>query len=288
MLVRRHENAAAFLDEALEFLLRDEPENHLMIGLAQETARADAAGKLPSGEAARLFATVSGPAGVAGCAMQMPLFLTLTRAPDEALEALAAELANQGVDLPGVSGPAGIPERFAEAWQQRTGRETREGMRQCIYGLEKVTPPPRTSPGRLRRAADGDLDQVAPWVEAFFDEVGMPVADPRRMAEAKIAEGAVYLWDDGGPVTMAAWAGPTPNGVRVNLVYTPHELRGRGYAAACVAALSQRLLDEGRKSCFLYTDLANPASNKLYTRIGYRRVSDVHEVRFTGPGPNPR
>ena len=58
-------------------------------------------------------------------------------------------------------------------------------------------------------------------------------------------------------------------------MYTPPELRGRGYATALTAELSQRLLDGrlfegGRRFCFLYTDLANPTSNAIYERIGYR------------------
>ncbi len=104
---------------------------------------------------------------------------------------------------------------------------------------------------------------------------------PPSTAEDRIAQGAVYLWDDGGaPVTMAAWAGPTPNGVRVNLVYTPPELRGRGYATACVARLSQLLLEQGRRFGFLCTDIANPTPNRIYRRIGYRPVCDVSEYHF--------
>src|SRR4051794_1327852 len=41
-----------------------------------------------------------------------------------------------------------------------------------------------------------------------------------------------------------------------------------------VAAVSQHLLDSGRKFCFLFTDLANPTSNKIYQQIGYEPVSD--------------
>ena len=55
----------------------------------------------------------------------------------------------------------------------------------------------------------------------------------------------------------------------------PPERRRHGYASACVAALSERLLSEGRRFCFLYTDLANPTSNAIYQKIGYQPVCDV-------------
>ena len=92
-------------------------------------------------------------------------------------------------------------------------------------------------------------------------------------------EGLV-IWEHDGPVSLAGYAGPTPNGIRVGPVYTPPHLRGHGYASALTAALTGRLLDEGRRYCFLFTDLANPTSNSIYQRIGYRRVGDVSRWAF--------
>lgn len=74
--------------------------------------------------------------------------------------------------------------------------------------------------------------------------------------------------------------GETPNGVRVGLVYTPAELRRRGYATSCVSRLTQLLLDSGKKYCCLYADLANPASNRIYEKVGYRPVCDGEFWRF--------
>ena len=67
--------------------------------------------------------------------------------------------------------------------------------------------------------------------------------------------------------------------VRVAGVYTPPGQRGRGYAEACVHALSQHLRDSGYRAA-LYTDLANPTSNSIYRRIGYRAVAEVLRYRF--------
>ena len=79
---------------------------------------------------------------------------------------------------------------------------------------------------------------------------------------------------------MAAAARPTLHGITVNLVYTPPEHRGRGYASNCVAALSQRMLDGGYQFCTLFTNLANPTSNDIYQQIGYRQIADFNEYRF--------
>lgn len=88
------------------------------------------------------------------------------------------------------------------------------------------------------------------------------------------------FWEDGEPVSLAGFGNPTPNGVRIGPVYTPPGRRRRGYATALVAALTRALLGSGPRFCFLFTDLANPTSNTIYQRIGYRPVTDVDEWRF--------
>ena len=79
---------------------------------------------------------------------------------------------------------------------------------------------------------------------------------------------------------MVAYGGITPNGIRINTVYTPPEYRQNGYATACVAAISQKLLDRGYKYCFLYTDLSNPTSNSIYRKIGYKLMCDITNYSF--------
>ncbi|HEV2147672.1 MAG TPA: GNAT family N-acetyltransferase, partial [Longimicrobiaceae bacterium] len=177
-----------------------------------------------------------------------------------------------------------LAEGFAERWSLATGAPARVAMRQRIYALTEVQPVPE-APGELRRAGTADEDRVADWIAAF-DAEALGEADEERargVARHRIAAGEVFLWEEGGePRTMAASARPTRHGVAVNAVYTPPEWRGRGYATACVAALSAHLLAEGRRFCVLYTDLANPTSNSIYTRIGYRPVGDSTLFRFGG------
>ena len=61
---------------------------------------------------------------------------------------------------------------------------------------------------------------------------------------------------------------------------TPPEHRGRGYASALVASVSADRLAEGNRFCFLYTDLANPTSNRIHERIGYEWVCESAEIEF--------
>src|SRR3954464_11849290 len=93
-------------------------------------------------------------------------------------------------------------------------------------------------------------------------------------------DSGLLLWEDGQVATLGGFGGLTPNGIRIGPIYTPPDLRRRGYASALTAELTQMLLGRGRRFCFLYTDLANPTSNSIYHRIGYEPVSDVDMWSF--------
>ena len=132
-----------------------------------------------------------------------------------------------------------------------------------------------------------DRDLLARWVVAFSSEA-MPEApqipDPEAVADRWIARvGRIgYVWEDGTGevVSMVGASGETPHGIRIGPVYTPPERRARGYASSLTAAASQDQLDRGRQFVFLFTDLANPTSNKIYQAIGYKPVCDVDMYRF--------
>jgi uncharacterized protein len=88
------------------------------------------------------------------------------------------------------------------------------------------------------------------------------------------------LWENDRPVSLAGWGGETPNGVRVGPVYTPPAHRRRGYGSAVTAAVTAERLAAGRRFCFLYTDLANPTSNRIYASLGYEPVCDSVDCAF--------
>jgi len=188
---------------------------------------------------------------------------------------------------PGVIGPKEVAARFAAQWHRRTGATVRLVMEERIFALDRVTPPPRPAAGGWRTARPDDRELVARWAVAFVAEAGVPdqppLDDPLATADRWIAgiSRQLYLWEDGGrPVSIVGAGGETPNGIRIGPVYTPPDQRGHGYATSLTAAASQDQLDRGRRFCFLFTDLANPTSNRIYQQIGYRPVTDVDMYRF--------
>lgn len=186
--------------------------------------------------------------------------------------------------LQGLVAPRPLAEAFAKAWREQGGSAPRVEMEQRIYSLDHVTPLPRPD-GHYRLAGLGDLNLLQDWIEAFIAEA-LPHERPdregiRSTALHQIEAHDIGLWERGEhPVSMAARTRPTLSGTAVSLVYTPPDQRGKGYAGACVAELSQAQLNQGMAFCCLFTDLANPTSNQLYQRIGYEPVGDVLVLGF--------
>jgi predicted GNAT family acetyltransferase len=207
---------------------------------------------------------------------------------DGALALFADDAKRMWADLPGVHGQKRDARAFSSLWEERTGAVASVFTAQRIYRLHRVDPP-RPVDGRMRVALPADVPLVAGWLDAFGVEAlrNTPDPDGARASAVRFIAGigrrTLYLWDDGRPVSMTLAAAVTPNGSRIGAVYTPPEVRGRGYASTLVAAASQSQLDAGRRFCFLFTDLANPTSNKIYQAIGYEPVCDVDEYRFAAP-----
>jgi predicted GNAT family acetyltransferase len=280
MELTRFAQAADFAAAAEAFLAEHEAHNNLVLGLTAQLREPQDAGALPP-----YFAVVADTGGVVAAALMTPprrLVLARTERP-EALDLLARDVRQSRPDVPGVTGPVPASTWFAERWQALTGQAMTRSLAERIYQLSQVKPP-QGVPGRARRATGGDRALLAEWLTAFEQEAfGTVSTDGATHADRFLTSRlrGMYLWDHNGrSVSMAGFGGPTPNGIRIGPVYTPPALRGQGYASACVAQLSQDMLDAGRKYCFLFTDLANPTSNHIYQAIGYEPVVDVDEYRF--------
>jgi len=274
--IRRHPNARSFIERSQDWLLENEAQNNLILAIANQLLRGEHSFQDPI-----YLATIESNDEVVGCAWRTPPFkLGLTELPKEAIPMLAADVARAYARLPAVFGPEPIALEFGRRWAKQVGVKCVAGMRQGIYRLDRVCLPAQLARGCLRRAELPDLPLISRWGAAFASDVGMPHYQPLVDFARAIEKGGFHLWQDGEPRSMALATGRTPNGIRVGAVYTPPEFRKRGYATALVGCLSQRLLDSGYRFCFLYTDLSNPISNKIYERVGYLRVGQAIDVDF--------
>ncbi|MEY2932235.1 MAG: hypothetical protein RL033_2984 [Pseudomonadota bacterium] len=277
MRVITHTEPSSFAELARPLLLRHEAQHCLVLGIL------DTLVTQPERYASSQLLSIEGGDGLEGVAWRTPPHaLGLSLMSSAAVAALVEHL-SPSAELPGVTGPRPMVDQFKEAWLERGLGTLRHGIQQRIYRLEQVVSAERAS-GVLRTASAADEALVVDWTVAFVRECGLGEDDKevRRGVAATLGRGRRVLWEhEGAAVSTAGFGGKTPSGMRVSYVYTPPELRGRGYASALVAALSEQLLAAGNRCCFLFTDLANPTSNAIYQHIGYQPVGDAAHFMFS-------
>ncbi len=274
-------NVAGYLAAAGEFL-RSRPAGHSVLLTVTEAVRIGGPGTF--GDDPPLFgwyAPGGGPV-TAACLHTPPYPVALTGMPDLAAAALARLLAGGGRALAGVGGPPGPAQAFAAAWQQQTGQPAQVTRHERLYRLGELVPPDPAPAGQARVAAAADTGLLLAWMSAFHREVD-PAGGPARraMVDERISYGGFTVWESGdGPVSLAGRTRAVAGQARIGPVFTPPEHRGRGYGGAVTTAVSQQILAAGVAEVVLATDLANPTSNALYQRLGYRPVTDSIRLRF--------
>jgi RimJ/RimL family protein N-acetyltransferase len=275
-------DTAGFLAAAGDFLRADPARNTVMLSVTEDLLlKAAAPGETlfgwwqPDGDQVR------------AAFMHTPDYpLLLSRVSGPAAAALARDLtadSGTGRRIAGVNVGQEAADAFAAAWRDRTGDAVAVYRRMRLFRLGELIPPRPWPEGTARLAAGTERDLLARWFGAFGREVGDPPGqDHSKAAAGRLAYGGITVWEAGGvPVSVVGRTRAVAGMVRVGPVYTPPELRGRGYAGAATAAVSQAALDAGLREVVLYTDLANPTSNALYQRLGYHPVEDRVVLSFT-------
>jgi RimJ/RimL family protein N-acetyltransferase len=155
------------------------------------------------------------------------------------------------------------------------GERFKQTFAQRIHALSR---PPRYpgADGYAHPVMPGDMNPFAEWYRAFVAEAAPEDQPPSHgEIERKAASGDCLFWMAGGrPVSLAGIVRRTRKAAAIALVYTPAELRGRGYAGSVTAAVAEKIFDEGRPTACLYTDLNNPWSNRCYAKIGFEPICE--------------
>ncbi|WP_406372652.1 GNAT family N-acetyltransferase [Streptomyces sp. NBC_00647] len=272
----------AFLGRAGDFL-RSRPAQHTVALTVTDALRRR--GPRGVGGAAPVFGALERDGAVTAALFRTPPYrLNITSLDERDADTLAALLVHAEIEVPGVSADTDTAAAFAEAWRRRAGATPVLLRGERLYRLGDLTVPEPAPPGRARVAGVADRELLARWYTEFAEAIGEGgYRDAGAWADDRISYGGLTVWEDpdGTPVAMAGGSAPIAGQVRVGPVYTPAHLRGRGYAGAVTAEVSRAAVAAGLQDVLLFTDLANPTSNGLYQRIGYRPVSDFATYDFT-------
>lgn len=264
------EDPAEVLTRAGSFLVSEPVHHNLLLTLLHARVR--------SKEAGRYWMAFEGDKA-AGVVLQSPTTYPAVLSPmkTQVIAPLVETIAAK-VTLAGINGEAATAAAFAGQWTERCKAAAMPVLGMRLYELQVLGGAPKTE-GTLRQAVQPDRQLMIEWSRAFADEVHEPSDDMEARVDMQLAAGQLWLWENGETVSIALAREGVERVVRISGVYTPPEKRKRGWAEACVHALSKRLRDTGYR-CILYTDLANPTSNSIYRRIGYRAVAEVLRYRF--------
>ena len=290
-----------FLDAAGALLTQDPVLGSVIASVSERTARELAEGHDSwagvHAPFARWWVVVRDDAGaVVSAAMRTAPFRphpTFAMPMDEeAARALAAALHERGELLGGANGALPGAATLARETARLAGGEVVTDKATRLWEATSVEVPPAPA-GRLRQATEDDAELVLSWFEAFHAEADAqagrepdPTSGEHNTLDSvlvRIREGVEWLWElPDGTVAHLSGAGLPSYGVsRIGPVFTPTEHRGHGIASHVVGELTRRGLEAGHRMC-LFTDLANPTSNKIYSGLGYAPVVDMaeHVVRI--------
>ncbi|MFF3203935.1 GNAT family N-acetyltransferase [Streptomyces sp. NPDC002962] len=213
--------------------------------------------------------------------------LGLTSLSFEQTDALAAHLAGLGHAPSNVIADHDTAAAFAESWRRHTSAAPVPFWRTHLYRLGTLTPPRPRPEGRGRIAGGQDRELIVRWCREFCVDVGeqpsIDLIDAGSWDDSRFGDRHFTFWEtpDGTSVSMAAATSIVGGMVRVDPVYTPARLRGRGYAGAVTVEVSLAASAAGATDVVLFTDPDNPTSNALYQRIGYVHVADFTGYKFS-------
>ncbi|PUA80929.1 GNAT family N-acetyltransferase [Nocardioides currus] len=288
----------AFLDAAGDLLAADPVLGTVIAGVSERTAREVADGIDSWAEVGapfeRWWVVVRDDAGdVVSAAMRTAPFKPYPTfclpMDDEVARALAVALHQRGEHLGGANGALPAVQVLADETARLAGGEVEVDHHIRLWEAREVTVP-AAPPGRLRQATEEDAALVLDWFTRFHveaDEQAGREPDPdsgeHNTLESvllRIREGSQWLWElpSGEVAHLTGRSLPSYGVARVGPVFTPREHRGRGIASHVVGELTRGGLEDGSRMC-LFTDQANPTSNKIYEALGYGPVVDMAHLR---------
>ncbi|PFK34074.1 GNAT family N-acetyltransferase [Bacillus cereus] len=262
-----YEEVSHFKKEVSPILEMNEQENNLLLGVLQfaENPLFMAVAKQNEKIALILLQTEG-----------QQVIVAKSEVSGEAIQEIAKQLTKVYPDIPGLIGEKRVVKQLAEEIAQLEQKKLSIRMNQGVYELKKVKKK-WDEHGVFRQVNSDELPSIEKWVYQFCEDAHLPTTEEKAKQTASIlvSTNRLFGWEvDGRLVSVAATTRPTKSNITVNFVYTPKDERKKGYASNCVAALSQHMLDRGYKTTTLYTDLANPTSNKIYQEIGYELIME--------------
>ena len=250
-------------------------------------ANAHAAGLVDRGEPLQgTYVAAVGDGRWTGVAAHFWNGILALQVPDGgSLEPLArAAILRSGRELCGLVGPRDQVDGAIRA----LGLDARSAFKDShekLYelALDELRVPELIASGRVicRRPHESELELISAWRAEFsIESLGLEDGeDLRNASRADVlrqhADGAVWIALEGDrPVSHSAFNARLPVAVQIGGVWTPPELRGRGYAQCVVAGSLLDARRDGANRAVLFTPEENAPARAAYEALGFRVIGD--------------
>ena len=157
---------------------------------------------------------------------------------------------------------------------QSYGRCYEEALAMDFMEARSTTEP---SAPEVETAREDDLDEIFDCAQRFVSDCGL-LDKPEKEPFRKILDSFRIIRADGKIVSMARIAPATQDDLRLVLVYTRNEYRGKGYARKVVNSAKNEILTSGKRAT-LNVDRKNPVSYHLYLSLGFERMFSQGEFK---------
>jgi len=187
-----------------------------------------------------------------------------------------------------VLGEKNLVEKLSTEFSKKNGLKKVIVFSERVHELKKVELKKDFYIPQIQQISKKDREQVLKMFRDFtLEALPQEVVDEKKdVARFEIMVKNISLefgygyFENENLVALTVCKRPTQNSASITYVYTIPEFRGQGLAGLVVCRISQEILNSGKKKVTLFTDLANPISNHLYAKIGFKPVLDLDLYRF--------
>ncbi len=195
--------------------------------------------------------------------------------------------------LKGIVGPV-EQVRFIQESLRIDQTNIQMGETEKLYSLDlaNLITPEVLASGQVdaRRIEPRDIELLTAWWIAYtleaLEEQNSPDlrANCRTAVERSLAEQTTWVLEDQGrPVACSSFNTAIKEAVQVGGVWTPPELRSRGYGRCVVAASLLDARTEGVEKAILFTPNSNIPAQKAYEALGFHYIGDYCIVLLQTP-----
>ena len=201
-------------------------------------------------------------------------------------EFLIEQIVSRNIELREIKGPKGIANILFDLYSKKVNVEMKKTktcylMKLNNYSYDTVV----NNNGYILRKADiNDLEfekNIALNISEETLKIQIDEIRAYEIAKVFIERGLYFLTDESGMIlTQAATTKLTENGCTIGAVYTPIELRRKGYCKICLNELIKLMKQNNKEIIVLYSNVLKPENKKLYESLGFEIILEETVIKF--------